>query len=196
MSKDALNNFANILLKEASDKKKETAARLDKERKEKLKAADTKLNLRFEQQVKLGIAEMQQQMRLSLTRREMDLHKALLQNRQRTFDAVFSAVTENIRAFTQTPGYEDFMKQEFSAAITLFSQSDNNLVCTVMKKDIELAEKLFCVSGLTIVSTEKDFIGGFTLEHPTLHRFADCTLESRIEMQKQNFLTKSDLIIA
>ena len=195
MAKDALNNFANILLKEASDQKKETVAKLEAERDRRLKEADERLSRRFDREVKAGLAAMEQQMRLSLTRREIDLHKALLQNRQRTFEAVFAAVTKNIRDFTKTPEYREFLEQEFSQASAYFSAGSGELICTVMPGDKSLAEKLFRLPDLTIHCAERDFIGGFTLENPGLHYFADCTLESRIEEQKQAFFASSGLII-
>lgn len=195
MAKDALNNFANMLLKEASDQKKETVAKLEAERDRRLKEADERLSRRFDREVKAGIADMEQQMRLSLTRREIDLHKALLQNRQRTFENVFDAVIKNIRDFTQTPEYEGFLTKEFDQAAACFTAGSGELICTVMPGDKALAEKLFRHPDLTLQCAERDFIGGFTLESRRLHYFADCTLESRIEEQKQAFFANSGLII-
>lgn len=191
---NALNNFANILLQEASTQKQEVLTQLKQDWETRLSQADKRLQRQLKQEVKDGQAALEHEMRLSLTRRETELHRALLQNRQKAFEQVFAAVTENVRAFTQGPDYEAFLTREFQAAAPAF-QEGGRVVCTVMAQDMPLAEKLFRLPGLELTPARLDIIGGFTLESDQLRRFADCTLANRIEAQKQAFYGQSGLIL-
>ena len=69
------------------------------------------------------------------------------------------------------------------------------MVCKVMEKDIELAKKLFNLPKISIVKSERDIIGGFTLENAELKLFADCTLSARLEEEKTKFCKTSGLIV-
>lgn len=195
MAKDALNHFANVLLQEASEQKKQTIEKLEAKRSEQIKQAEHMLKQQFDQKIEAGLADVKQQLQLSLTRREVELHKMLLKNRQKAFEAVFSAVTENVRRFTKTPEYKDFFQKEFAQISSYFEEKTGENICTVMEQDQELAKQLIKLPNLTIQLSPQDFIGGFTLENSQLHYFADCTLKNRIEKQKEIFYQTSGLII-
>lgn len=205
MAKDALNRFANMLYEEANTEKKELISDLKKRRDAQLKKADAKLKRQSDAAIRKGAAALKQQKRLSLTRREMELHKALLKNRVRAFDEVFEKVTENVRDFVTTDAYAGFFKQRFDAAYRTLSdmtakhggaaEDAVSMRCIVMPRDEALAKKLLTAPNLTIVQSEDDFIGGFILENTTSMQMIDCTLAARIDEQKDLFYENSGLIM-
>lgn len=195
MAKDALNHFANILLEEASAQKKELLSELESKRNACLKKTDAKLKEKAKAEIRKGTIALKLQKQLSLTRRETELHKALLQNRQRTFDEVFAKVEENARAFAKTPSYTDFLKTLFQEAVLKLQSDSAPMRCCVMPQDMTLAKEIFSAPNLEILPSDQDFIGGFTLENTALKRFVDCTLAARIQEQKNAFYETSGLII-
>lgn len=205
MAKDALNRFANMLYEEANTEKKEMISDLEKRRDAQLSKADAKLKRQSDAAIRKGAAALKQQKRLSLTRREMELHKALLKNRVRAFDEVFEKVTENVRAFAATDAYADFFKQRFDAAYRALADTAAkhgdaaedavSMRCIVMPRDEALAKKLLTAQNLTVVQSEDDFIGGFILENTANMQMIDCTLAAGIEEQKDLFYENSGLIM-
>ena len=194
MAKDRLSQFANVLIEEADAKRNKIEEELRKKKNQRLKQEDERLNIYFDSAIKSGKAELEHQKHLYLTRREEELHKTLLQNRQKTFNHVFDEVKNNVKAFTKTPEYEKMMITEFKDASSYFKREQGETICTVMQCDLEFVKKNFVFPEIIFNCSEQDFLGGFTLENAALRLFADCTLASKIEEQKKIFYKTSDLI--
>lgn len=195
MSNDKLSRFADALLEEAESKRKTTETELNQKKQARLSQAEEKLDAYFDAAVSSGKDKIRHQKQIYLTRREAELRKMLLQNRQRSLRNIFKEAEENIRRFTDTPQYADKLKKDFAAAAVYFDGKSGETICRVTEKDLELAESIFNLNNIKIEVAENDIIGGFTLENPEQRLFVDCTLASELQSEKTRFYQKSDLII-
>lgn len=195
MASDRLSRFADALLEEADEKKKQVEKELNDKKQHQLDQIDKNLNEYFNSSVNTGKYKLDHQKQIYLTRRETELRRILLQNRQKNFNYIFDEAKRNIEQFTQTPAYHEKLKRDFAEASVLFTKCEGAVVCKVMEKDIELAKKFFNLPKISIVKSERDIIGGFTLENAELKLFADCTLSARLEEEKTKFCKTSGLIV-
>ena len=142
MASDRLSRFADALLEEADEKKKQVEKELNDKKQHQLDQIDKNLNEYFNSSVNTGKYKLDHQKQIYLTRRETDLRRILLQNRQKNFNYIFDEAKRNIEQFTQTPAYHEKLKRDFAEASVLFTKCEGAVVCKVMEKDIELAKKL------------------------------------------------------
>ena len=195
MAKDSLNNFANILLQEAKDQRASELAKLEDQRILALKHADEVCKQRLEHAIHNGASDLAYQRRKTLTQREMELKRSLLQTRQSLCEELFTDVEQQVRAFTKTEKYQVFLQQAWNQAEPYFRKGSGEVICTVMESDIKLAKELFQMPALKLVAADNDFIGGFLLENTSLRLFVDCTLLTRIAEQKEQFGKTSALLL-
>lgn len=195
MASDRLSRFADALLEEADEKKKQIEKELGDKKKCRLDQVDENLKGYFNTSVNAGKYRLDHQKRIYLTRRETELRKILLKNRQKNFDFIFDEAKKNIQEFTDTSAYEEMLKKDFSEASVLFKDCEKAVICTVMEKDLETAKKIFKLPHITFVQSETDIIGGFTLENSELQLYVDCTLLSKLEEEKTKFCKTSGLVI-
>ena len=105
MASDRLSRFADALLEEADEKKKQVEKELNDKKQHQLDQIDKNLNEYFNSSVNTGKYKLDHQKQIYLTRRETELRRILLQNRQKNFNYIFDEATRNIEQFTQTPAY-------------------------------------------------------------------------------------------
>lgn len=193
MAQDALTRFSEALIQEASAQKHDVETALQEERRRRLDAAKQQLAAETEKQLHMTQAKLERELQLSVSTHEHELHKALVENRSRVVEEIFDAVTENLRAFKQSPEYAAYFEKQAKQALKPFA--DAAVRCTVLAEDQELAQRVFSGVQADIVPAQEDFIGGFTLESEALHLFADYTLREKLEAEKERFCETSGLIL-
>lgn len=193
MPKDSLTKFANVLYNEALKEKEKVAKELDAKMKQTLAGADAMLEKDFQQKLKGHKARVEYEIRLALSHREAELEKALRQNRAKTADEVFGEVAKRLSEFAKSNDYEKYLAAEFESVASEFSRGTT--VCASRECDKEMILRLSPIENMEIKAAEEEIIGGFTLRNEECRVFADCTLLSKLEEQKEEFFKMSGLTI-
>lgn len=193
MPKDSLTKFANILYNEALEEKERVSKKLQAERERTLAEADEELKSIFKRKLQSYRSGLEYELRLSLSRREAELAKTLRQNRARVADEVFAEATKRLIAFTKEAAYEKFLTDEFKGVSASFTKSKT--VCSAKSCDVELIRRLCPIENIEIETADDEIIGGFTLKNISLGIFADCTLRTKLEEEKNVFFQTSGLAI-
>lgn len=192
MVNDSLTKFANTLYAEAIEEKTKVQKRLEEERKEALAECDARLEERFEREMKKFRSATENERRLTLSRREVELMTELRRIRQSAADEVIDKTEEKLREFTKSEEYTKYLTKEAEVAEMFTSGAT---VCYANECDFEILKKIIKVDNMDFEKASGDIIGGFVLKNSELGLLADCTLKSRLEERKELFLEISGLVI-
>lgn len=193
MADNSLTNFANVLYSEAVQQKENVEKQLGEERAKILAKKREELDTKLKFEIKKCRAELKHELGLAVSTREAELSKLLRQNRAEKAENIFKEVAKKLINFTKTPEYETFLKNEFKGAAEEFCEGQT--VCSARKCDFSLIEKLCPVKDIEVIEASDDIIGGFTLRNNRLGIFADCTLKSKLDEQRDLFCSASELVI-
>lgn len=192
MTNDSLARFARGLYTEVLQEKEKLARKLEAEKTEALKNKDIELAKRFKQDIKLFKVNLSYEVKISLSKRENELSNALRQNREKAAEQVFASAKEKLEAYTNSEEYKEYLKKEFGTVAADFASGET--VCAARAKDIELVKEICPVSQVKFEEAADSIIGGFTLKNDEIKIFADCTLESKLVEQKNQFYKISGLL--
>lgn len=193
MANDSLTKFADVLYSEALQEKEKIARELDEEKNKIVKKKDAELKEKFEREINKCASQLDYEVKIALSKRENELSKVLRQNRQKAADEVFAKVTAKLNEFTKTAQYKDYLKKEFSFAANEFTSGET--VCMAPKSDIGIVKEVCPIKNVRYEECDDSVIGGFTLKNSDIGIYADCTLKSKLEEQKNLFLKISGLVI-
>lgn len=192
MVNDSLTKFANTLYAEAIEEKTKVQKRLEEEREEALAECDARLEERFEREMKKFRSATENERRLTLSRREVELMTELRRIRQSAADEVIDKTEKKLREFTKGEEYTKYLIKE--AEVTEMFTSGTT-VCYANECDFEILKRIIKVDNIDFEKANGDIIGGFVLRNSELGLLADCTLKSRLEERKELFLEISGLVI-
>lgn len=193
MENNSLTKFANTLYAEAMEEKSKVIKRLEKERDEVIAKRDAELDARFKSELKRQRLESEQQRRLVVSKREVELMDKLRKVRQSAADEVFDAVLKKLYDFTQGDEYREYIKREAEKVAAEFCSGVT--VCACKKQDTQLIKELILIKNLEFEEADDYIIGGFTLKNRDIGIFADCTLRTRLQDTRELFPEISGLVI-
>lgn len=192
MVNDSLTKFANTLYAEAIEEKTRIEKQVREEKEAALAKCDAELEEKFRREVEKFRSLMENEKRLTLSRREVELMTELRRIRQAAADEVIANVEKRLCDFVQGDGYADYLSRE-AAAADMFASGKT--VCAARECDRKLLNKLLTIDGLEFETASDDIIGGFILKNTELGLMADCTLRNKLEENKELFLEISGLVI-
>lgn len=193
MANDSITKFANVLFSEALCEKEKIARELEEEKNNILKKKDSELKEKFEKETERYRAELEYEIKVSLSKRENELAGILRQNRSKTADEVFEKAREELKAFTKTPEYKEYLERELTSVASEFGSGET--VCVASRDDFESIKELSSIPNMKYEEAEASIIGGFTLRNDEAGKYADCTLKSKLAEQEELFFKISGLII-
>lgn len=193
MANDALSKFASALFSEATGKKLSSVKAYNTQMQKEMEEQEKALRKKAEKAIADYKTRYRYEISLTLARRKNELHTALIQNRGRVFDEVFSKVTENLQAFTRTEKYTAYLEKEMQPYTEIFDRAGTE--CIAMEADIPKLKELFAKWPYTFAVSKKDIIGGFILKNEEARLYVDCSLAAKLEEQKDKFYSSSGLII-
>lgn len=193
MANDSLTKFANVLFSEALCEKEKIARELEEEKNNILKKKDSELKEKFEKETERYRAELEYEIKVSLSKRENELAGILRQNRSKTANEVFEKAREELKAFTKTPEYKEYLERELTSVASEFGSGET--VCVASRDDFESIKELSSIPNMKYEEAEASIIGGFTLRNDEAGKYADCTLKSKLAEQEELFFKISGLII-
>lgn len=193
MAENSLTNFASVLYSEAEKQKSDVEKQLKDEREKILAEKSAELETKLKREIENCHNGLKHEIGLAISNREAELAKLLRHNRAEAAEKIFDEAAQKLKEFTKTPEYEDYLKRELEGAADEFCEGTT--ICTARECDAALIKKLCPISNIEINVAADDIIGGFTLRNTQLKIFADCTLKSRLDEQKELFCGTKELVI-
>ena len=139
---------------------------------------------------------MRDQVRMQLSRRELEAKNQLLTHRGELTASVFQQAEEQIRAFTQSPAYGDFLAQAAGRLSKVLTAGDT--ILRLREEDLQRhgqAVQNAFGSPVKLEGSEHIRLGGLLGESGALGLIADETLDARLEEQRGWFMEHSGLIV-
>ena len=185
----AINQYAEVQRQQILD---EVQQYIDQE----LKKAESEVLNDVYHLIQKETADMRNQIRMQLSRKEMDAKKLLLSHRSKLAAKVFEQAEEKIRAFTDSPEYEPFLNQAASRLASVLNAGD----AVLYLRDADLAKYgdtiLKSFGSHAELKPSGDIrLGGVMGESSKLGLFADETLDSKLDAQREWFMEHSGLIV-
>lgn len=120
--------------------------------------------------------------------------KDLFVRRNELVDNLFTSVTEELKAFSETKEYVTWSKQALDDVLSTLDK-DQSYQLTVKPSDKDIYAQLIQAIDESIkLETDEDiFIGGFILSNPVKKLQVDKTLDYQIRVQKEWFFAHSGL---
>ncbi len=193
MARDALTQFSEAMIKEASMQKSDIEKAIQQERRKRIDAVKKRLAEERKKRLAEAKNSIADEIKQSLSTNEYNLHKSLVEKRRCVVEEVFDEVIDKLRKFCKTSEYTAYFEKKAAEAMEIFG--GNDAVCTVMEEDMPLAERVFNGRSFSLQKADNDFIGGFTIECESMHLFGDYTLLERVADEKERFCENGDLIL-
>ena len=130
-----------------------------------------------------------------ISRRDLAARTALLARRQQITDEVFARAEQQILAFTATPAYDELLQSLFQEAAAALPAPGT--VFTVSKRDEARIPALapLCPAGCRVEASEEIRLGGVRGENAEGGLIADNTLDSRLALQREDFVRTAGLTV-
>ena len=130
-----------------------------------------------------------------ISRRDLAERKKLLEHRRQIMDEVFARAEEKITAFASTPAYREWMQERLTEAAAFLPAEGT--VYTVAVRDEPLIASLssLCPSGSRMETADDIRLGGLRGENSAAGLIADDTLDSRLKLQRDEFIRTSGLTV-
>ncbi len=193
MAADALTKFSTAVLNEAGERQKELIRQLEQEKEQRLAQKEKDLSRWKTKTIAAGTEKLKRDTTLSVSKHRADLKKTLYDSRNKITESVFLEVEKNVRAFIDTPEYEEYLRQMLEGETEIFACGET--ICTARAEDLEQLKSLLAGKNVVFAESTTDILGGFILKNTTAKLYADCTLLARIEEQKQWFYENSGMIV-
>ncbi len=130
-----------------------------------------------------------------ISRRDLAERKKLLEHRRGIMDEVFARAEEKVTAFTSTPAYLEWMQERLKEAAAVLPPEGT--VYTVSARDEKLIDALspLCPPGSRMETANDIRLGGLRGENADAGLIADDTLDSRLLLQRDEFVRTSGLTV-
>lgn len=190
MAQDSLVRFSDAIITDAEEKRRDYIEKLRKNKKEVLKTKKEQMTREYHGYIQGECEKYSAEAGLEASRHCNELQRELILERNRMFDEIFSEVTENIKKYTESAEYIERTKSMLREAVKGFSHG--RTVCIARECD---AQELKSAADVEIEIADSGLLGGFSLRNDEMKLFLDCTLNTKINKQKELFFIESGLVI-
>ncbi len=160
-----------------------------------LKKAGDKARAQAQAMVEREILLGEQELNRTIAQSTVEKRSKLTAKRAEITEKVFAQACDKLKAFTQNEAYEDFLKK--SAAEFAKAFPDGEVVIYVKQGDEKFADAIIEAFGreCSVETDENIVIGGCRCKAQNGALVADDTLETRLESQKEWFLSNSGMSV-
>ncbi len=140
-------------------------------------------------------ADMRNQIRMQLSRKEMEAKKKLTAHRNELTADVFHQAEDRLRAFTSSLDYEAFLTEAAKRLAAVLTAQDT--VLRLRQEDMAHSDAVRKAFGgdVAVVPTGAIRLGGILGESVSLGLIADETIDSRLDAQHEWFAEHSGLSV-
>ena len=127
-----------------------------------------------------------------VTQHDLACKRELLEYRSSLVEQIFMDVKEQLRQFTGSSSYENYLVRRLLAVAREFPCE--GAVIRVCKEDLKFEDVLKkTIPGITVEADSKNHLGGFTIVNYDKRVLEDETFESLLEGERQSFYERCTL---
>ena len=204
---EKLASFEKSVISSAIRERDHYSRELDRRKNAELKEAKN----RYRQEVRIsylkGLEEVQKEARYIVSTAKNEGQTALAKKRKDIVDSVFSDLTDKLRAFTRSDGYNAYFTKKLKEALTVAAAVYQNggagktVNILLTAADVSARENLVRTmaadilpdAAINIETCEDDILGGCFLMLPEAGRAIENSLFSSVKRERDEFLSWSKL---
>ena len=176
-----LHAFAEAIQREAAHKKSRIRHEITKSSDQILAEAMAKARVMAQERIDFAQYELEKKKQGEISAVRSETRAKLAELKEGLRDALFSSAIEKIQAFTQTPEYESYLIEGIQRL------SEGFFYVELLPADMKFAEAILNATGLTVVESREDFLGGFRLVNKDETKRLDASFREKLESARNTY---------
>lgn len=191
--RNKLEHFKNAVFAEA-DKKADKIIKQAQDTVEKNKE-DLKKSIKRKERAEFSKIDKNTEARMikEISAKKLESNRNVLLHRQQIADKVFENVQNTLDEFRNSENYKDYLLKLVKSCTEKFP--DNKGVVIIGKTDEKYKDMLEKASGLEVQIKPTITLGGLMVSFADINVMLDCTFDSALEEEKENFCNTCQLAL-
>ncbi len=202
---EKLRNFERTVIHQATQDRDELLEELERRTAQELQETRALYERDAKERHRKGLEDVKKEARYVVSEAQNNGQNALVSKRNEIMDSVFEELRERLRQFTDTPEYLAFFQRKTTEALTNaavhLGDRQGQIEIQITQKDFDTkkeeilsrVEHVFLWAVPKVSVCEEDIIGGCRVLLPEYGRVIDNSILSAILLERESFLSWSNL---
>lgn len=138
-----------------------------------------------ENQFRIEAENAAREINKALSAEQLHIKRKLSRKQQELREILFSEIQEQLRAFTKTEGYADWLEAKVKKALVIAGEDEIQI--SLSPEDADLISEIEKRTGMRPLLAEDSFLGGIRAVIPQKNILIDDTLLTSFQNEKENF---------
>lgn len=138
-----------------------------------------------ENQFRIEAENAAREINKALSAEQLHIKRKLSRKQQELREVLFSEIQEQLRAFTKTEGYADWLETKVKKALEIAGEDEIQI--SLSPEDADLIPEIEKRTGMRPLLAEDSFLGGIRAVIPQKNILIDDTLLTSFQNEKENF---------
>ena len=194
-SDEKISKFVQAITQYAQEQRDKIHREVEDFKSERLQNAEQEVLRDSYQLIQKERADLRHQMSREMSRRDLEARKELLALRRDMTERIFADAEAALRAYAETPPYIEHLKASLAALAKVLPAEGT--VFEIARRDGALLDILrpLCPPGASIGLADDIVLGGMRGVNAAAGMLADDTLDTRLESQREWFVSQSGLTV-
>lgn len=180
-----LEQFSNIVLREASEEKQRVLAEVKTKINEANKKTKEDIIKKAEYNLKLEIEKTIREKNETVSKKAIESRRIVIEKRKELLDKIYSSVTERLIEFTECSEYSNWIIEKIEKA--KLDLNDINVVVYISESDKKLLNTILEKTKVKLKLDESIKLGGCKIVSETQNMLVDNTLKNMLDEAFNNF---------
>lgn len=138
-----------------------------------------------ENQFRIEAENAAREINKALSAEQLHIKRKLSRKQQELREILFSEIQEQLRAFTKSEGYADWLEAKVKKALVIAGEDEIQI--SLSPEDADLIPEIEKRTGMRPLLAEDSFLGGIRAVIPQKNILIDDTLLTSFQNEKENF---------
>lgn len=138
-----------------------------------------------ENQFRIEAENAAREINKALSAEQLHIKRKLSRKQQELREVLFSEIQEQLRAFTKSEGYADWLEAKVKKALVIAGEDEIQI--SLSPEDADLIPEIEKRTGMRPLLAEDSFLGGIRAVIPQKNILIDDTLLTSFQNEKENF---------
>ena len=138
-----------------------------------------------ENQFRIEAENAAREINKALSAEQLHIKRKLSRKQQELREVLFSEIQEQLRAFTKTEGYADWLEAKVKKALVIAGEDEIQI--SLSPEDADLIPEIEKRTGMRPLLAEDSFLGGIRAVIPQKNILIDDTLLTSFQNEKESF---------
>lgn len=180
-----LEQFSNIVLREASEEKQRVLAEVKTKINEANKKTKEDIIKKAEHNLKLEIEKTIREKNETVSKKAIESRRIVIEKRKELLDKIYSSVTERLVEFTECSEYSNWIVEKIEKA--KLDLNDRNVIVYISESDKKLLNTISEKTKVKLKLDESIKLGGCKIVSETQNMLVDNTLKNMLDEAFNNF---------